>query len=147
MIRLVSRARCHRRLHVPPRVPCRSCRALRVGVCLMRSTQPTCTPRQLARRRGHFFLVFDSLLFFHVLNLSSKTLLNESSERAHQLVALGLLARIFYASEPLGEALVFGKSLAVCARLVRLPLIQPLMTEFCPPLFVGKSPLRGIHLF
>lgn len=30
-------------------------------------------------------------------------MLNESSEKAHQLVALGLLARIFYASEPLGE--------------------------------------------
>lgn len=31
-------------------------------------------------------------------------MLNESSEKAHQLVALGLLARIFYASEPLGES-------------------------------------------
>ncbi|CAM9181854.1 unnamed protein product [Hapterophycus canaliculatus] len=30
-------------------------------------------------------------------------MLNESSERAHQLVALGLLARIFYASEPLDK--------------------------------------------
>lgn len=31
-------------------------------------------------------------------------MLNESSEKAHQLVALGLLARIFYASEPLGKS-------------------------------------------
>lgn len=31
-------------------------------------------------------------------------MLNESFEKAHQLVALGLLARIFYASEPLGES-------------------------------------------
>ncbi|CAB1099608.1 unnamed protein product [Ectocarpus sp. CCAP 1310/34] len=31
------------------------------------------------------------------------TMLNESSEKAHQLVALGLLARIFYASEPLDK--------------------------------------------
>lgn len=30
-------------------------------------------------------------------------MLNESSEKAHQMVALGLLTRIFYASEPLGE--------------------------------------------
>lgn len=30
-------------------------------------------------------------------------MLNESSEEAHQVVALGLLARIFYTSEPLGE--------------------------------------------
>eukprot|EP00752_Nemacystus_decipiens_P001460 g1436.t1 len=30
-------------------------------------------------------------------------MLNESSEKAHQLVALGLLARIFYASEPLDK--------------------------------------------
>lgn len=31
-------------------------------------------------------------------------MLNESSEEAHQLVALGLLARVFYASEPLGQS-------------------------------------------
>ncbi|CAM9634093.1 unnamed protein product [Ectocarpus sp. 13 AM-2016] len=31
------------------------------------------------------------------------TMLNESSEKTHQLVALGLLARIFYASEPLDK--------------------------------------------
>lgn len=34
-------------------------------------------------------------------------MLNESSEKAHQLVALGLLARVFYASEPLGTFFIF----------------------------------------
>lgn len=33
----------------------------------------------------------------------NQAMLYESSEKAHQLVALGLLARVFYASEPLGE--------------------------------------------
>lgn len=47
-----------------------------------------------------------SLILLHAIPFSSlriQTMLNESSEKPHQLVALGLLATIFYASEPLGE--------------------------------------------
>lgn len=37
---------------------------------------------------------------------TNQAMLNESSEKAHQLVALGLLARVFYAQEPLGKSFV-----------------------------------------
>lgn len=45
---------------------------------------------------------------------NNQTLLNESSEEAHQVVALGLLARIFYASEPLGRSADLLSGCRIC---------------------------------
>lgn len=58
-----------------------------------------------------------------------QAMLNESPEKAHQLVALGLLARIFYASEPLGESRHFQSRFAMIHR--KTALEKGKCTVFC----------------